>query len=121
MRVWAGALVAVDTSPERLIKQNKSIPHFGHYALPDPALFVTLADNKKKVAYLLTWLRTCPVLLYCLQRKELTALSNQSWHDFLEMGRSNKMRDDTTAAVSGGNSENHGRGFGDCWHISGFS
>ena len=54
MQVWAGALMAVDTSPEHLIEQNKSIPHFWHYALPDPALFVTLADDKKKVAYLLT-------------------------------------------------------------------
>ena len=97
--MWADALAAVDTSPERLVEQNKSILHFGHYALPDPALFVTPADDKKKVAYLLTWLRARPALLYRLQKQESTALSNQAWRDFLEMGRSDKVRDDTAAAA----------------------
>jgi hypothetical protein len=99
MRAWADALAAVDASPERLVEQNKSVPHSGHYALPDPALFVTPADGKKKVVYLLTWLRARPALLYRLQKKESTALSNQAWRDFLEMGRSNKMRDGTTTAA----------------------
>lgn len=97
--MWADALAAVDTSPECLVEQTKTVPHFGHYALPDPALFITPADDKKKVAYLLTWLRARPALLYRLQKQESTALSNQTWRDFLEMGRSDKLRDNTAAAA----------------------
>jgi len=91
--------VAVDTSPKCLVKQNKTSPHFGHYALPDPALLITPGDDKKKLAYLLTWLCTCPALLYCSQKQDLTALSNQAWHSFLEMGHSDKLRSDTAAAA----------------------
>jgi len=99
MQVWADALVAVDTSPKRLVKQTKASPHFGHYALPDPALFVMPGDDKKKLAYLLTWLRVRPALLYCLQKQDSTALSNQAWHDFLEMGCIDKLKNDTAAAM----------------------
>jgi len=43
--VWADALMAVDTLPEHLVEQNKTSPHFQHYALPDPALLVTPGDD----------------------------------------------------------------------------
>jgi len=99
MQVWADALVAVDTSPKRLVKQTKTSMHFGYYALPDPALFVTPGDDKKKLAYLLTWLHACPALLYRLQKQDSTALSNQAWCDFLEMGCSDKLKNDTAAAM----------------------
>jgi len=98
-QVWADALVAVDTLPECLVEQNKTSAHFRHYALPDPALLVMLGDDKKKLAYLLTWLRTHPALLYRSQKQDSTALSNQAWHDFLKMGHSDKLRSDTAAAA----------------------
>ena len=79
--------------------QTKTSPHFEHYALPDPALFVMLGDDKKKLAYLLTWLRTRPALLYYLQKQDSTALSNQAWRDFLEMGCSDKLKNDSAAAM----------------------
>jgi len=99
VQVWADALAEVDTSPEHLIEQNKTDLCFGHYALPDPTLFVTLADDMKKLAFLLMWLCACPALLYCLKRQQMTALSNQAWRDFLEMGHSDKQRNDTAAAA----------------------
>jgi hypothetical protein len=98
-QVWADALAAVDTSPERLVEQSKTSQHFGHYALPDPALLVTPGNDKKKLGFLLTWLRARPALLYRFQKQDSTALSNQAWRDFLEMGRSDKPRNDTAAAV----------------------
>jgi len=96
-QVWADALAAVDMLPERLVEQNKTSPHFGHYALPDPALLVMLDDDKKKLVYLLMWLCICPALLYRSQKQDSTALFNQAWCDFLEMGRSDKLRSDTAA------------------------
>jgi len=98
-QVWADALVAVDMSPKCLVKQNKTSAHFRHYVLPDPALLVMPGDDKKKLAYLLMWLCACPVLLYCSQKQDLTALSNQAWCDFLEMGHSDKLKSDTAAAA----------------------
>jgi len=53
MQVWADALAAVDTSLECLIEQSKTEPHFGHYALPDPTMLVTPADDMKKLTYIL--------------------------------------------------------------------
>jgi len=99
MQVWANALMAVDTSLKHLIEQTKTRPHFGHYALPDPVLFVMLGDDKKKLAYLLTWLHVHPALLYRLQKQDSTALSNQAWRDFLEMGHSDKLKNNTAAAM----------------------
>jgi len=91
--------MAVDTSPERLVEQTKTSPHLRHYALLDPALLVTPGDDKKKLAYLLTWLPARPTLLYHLQKQDSTALSNQAWRDFLEMGHSDKLKNDTAAAT----------------------
>jgi len=99
MQLWADALAAVDTSPEHLIEQSKTELRFGHYALPDPALLVTPADDIKKLAYILTLLHARPALLYCLKRQQIIALSNQAWQDFLEMGCSDKQRNDTAAAA----------------------
>jgi len=98
-QVWADALAAVDMSSKCLVEQNKISAHFRHYALPDPALLIMLGDDKKKLAYLLTWLHAHPVLLYRSQKQDLTALFNQAWCDFLKMGRSDKLRSDTAAAV----------------------
>ena len=58
-----------------------------------------ISDDKKKLAYLLTWLHAHPALLYHSQKQDLTALSNQAWCDFLEMGHSDKLRSDTAAAA----------------------
>jgi len=98
-QVWADALVAVDISPKCLVELNKTSVHFGHYALPDPALLIMPGDDKKKLVYLLMWLCACSALLYHFQKQDSTVLSNQAWHDFLEMCRSDKLMSDTAAAA----------------------
>lgn len=100
MPIWANALKGVDRSSSRLVQIRKAEAHYGHYALPEPALFVSPASDEKKAAYLLTWLRARPALLYRLVKQQPTALSNQTWRDFLEMGRNPAIGRGTKSAKS---------------------
>jgi hypothetical protein len=87
MPIWANALKKVNRSLSRLVQEHKAKTHYGHYALPEPALFVTPASDEKKISYIFTWLRARPALMYRLWKHHSTALSNQTWRNFLEMGR----------------------------------
>jgi hypothetical protein len=81
---WSAALKAVDQSPSRLLEASKSFVHFGHYALPDPGLFInTTVDTKAKVRYIEPWLRLRDIWLMRLAKEPSIALSNQNWRTFL--------------------------------------
>jgi len=72
---WGTALLAVD----RFFVSQQS----GHYAFPDPGLFVTPATNKKKAKFIKTWLRIRTAWILCVVHEGSLSMSSQHWHDFL--------------------------------------
>ena len=45
---WSTGLQVVNQSPSFLVEASKSFNHFGHYAFPDPGLFVSPTNNEKR-------------------------------------------------------------------------
>jgi hypothetical protein len=78
MPVWADALKAIDQSPDRIRDAPPKL-----YAFPEPALFVTPMNPKKIMSFLKTWLQAHLVILWRAEMQAMSALSNQTWRDFL--------------------------------------
>lgn len=90
---WADALKAIDQSPQR-IKEGvqKKV-----YALPEPALFVMPSNDQKKISYLMTWIRSRTAWIWHLESQGNTAVSAQTWRDFLGMNFNQAANDQTAA------------------------
>jgi hypothetical protein len=58
------------------------MPNYGHYAFPDPGLFIHVATSAK---YIKSWLRIRDVWFMRLANEPSLALSNQSWRSFLSI------------------------------------
>ena len=78
---WSAALQAVDRS--RLVEPSKTSAHFGHYAFPDPALFVTPTTSEKKAKFIGTWLRSRDAWIARIAHEGSLAMSGQHWRNFL--------------------------------------
>jgi hypothetical protein len=96
---WSAGLAAVDQSPSLLVEASKSSKHFGHYAFPDPGLFVSPASDQKKAGFVESWLRIREGWLMRLATETSLAMSAQNWRDLLAMDLSAvHERSDTKAA-----------------------
>jgi len=91
--VWEDALKAVDLSPHRI---KEDAPKKA-YALPEPALFVTPSDDQKKISYLMTWIKCRTAWIWLLESRANTAVSTQTWRDFLGMNFNRSTNDQTAA------------------------
>jgi hypothetical protein len=80
---WSAGLRAVNQSPSLLIESSKSSQHFGHYAFPDPGLFVSPLTDEKKAKFVESWLRIRESWLMRLATEPSLAMSAQSWRDLL--------------------------------------
>jgi hypothetical protein len=83
IRAWSAGLQAVNQSPSLLVESSKSSKHFGHYAFPDPGLFVSPATDEKKARFVESWLRIRESWLMRLATETSLAMSAQSWRDLL--------------------------------------
>ncbi|KAK2463506.1 hypothetical protein APHAL10511_004257 [Amanita phalloides] len=83
MPVWADALKAVDQSPYRI--RGKEFAQAKLYVFPEPALFVTPMNNNKKLSFLRTWIQAHAAILWRAETQSLSAVSAQTWRDFLAM------------------------------------
>jgi hypothetical protein len=92
MPVWANALRSVDQSAHRVQQDAKRT-----YALPEPALFVTPADEKKRISFLLMWLKCRVAWLWRLESESQVALTTQMWRDALGMDYNRTSRGETSA------------------------
>lgn len=96
---WSAGLQAVDQSPSRLVEVSKSSKHFGHYAFPDPGLFVSPASDTKKAKFIESWLRIREGWLMRLATETSLAMSAQNWRDLLAIDLSAiHEKNDTKAA-----------------------
>ena len=80
---WSAALQSVDQSPSLLVETFKTSKHFGHYAFPDPGLFVTPTSDEKKAKFIESWLRIREGWLMRVATEISLAMSNQNWRDLL--------------------------------------
>jgi hypothetical protein len=80
---WSAGLQAVDQSPSLLVEASKSSKHFGHYAFPDPGLFVSPISDEKKARFVESWLRIREGWLIRLATETSLAMSAQNWRDLL--------------------------------------
>jgi hypothetical protein len=92
---WSAALQAVDQSPSNLIEASKTMPNFGHYAYPDPGLFIHSATAYK---YIESWLRVRDAWFMRVAIEPSLALSNQSWRTFLSIDNTVPEKGETKAA-----------------------
>jgi hypothetical protein len=76
IRAWAEALQAVD---RHLVFHQSA-----HYAFPDPGLFVTPTNDKKKAKLIETWVRVRPAWIVRIVHEGLS-MSSQEWRDLLSM------------------------------------
>ena len=80
---WSDGLQAVNQSPSLLVEASKSFNHFGHYAFPDPGLFVSPASDEKKTKFIESWLRIREAWLMHVANETSLAMSGQNWRDLL--------------------------------------
>jgi hypothetical protein len=80
---WSAGLQAVDQSPSLLVETFKTSRHFGHYAFPDPGLFVSPSKDEKKARFIESWLRTREAWLMRVANETSLAMSGQNWRDLL--------------------------------------
>jgi hypothetical protein len=80
---WSTGLQAVNQSPSLLVEASKSFNHFGHYAFPEPGLFVTPASDDKKAKFIESWLRIREAWLMRVANETSLAMSGQNWRDLL--------------------------------------
>lgn len=96
---WSAGLQAVDQSPSLLAETSKSSKHFGHYAFPDPGLFVYPASDEKKARFIESWLRIREAWLMRITHETSLAMSGQNWRDLLAIDLSViEEKSDTKAA-----------------------
>ena len=96
---WSAGLQAVDQSPSFLIEASKTSKHFGHYAFPDPGLFVSPASDDKKAKFIESWLRIREAWLSRVANETSLAMSSQNWRDLLAIDLSAiQEKSDTKAA-----------------------
>jgi hypothetical protein len=69
----------------------------GTYALPEPALFVTPADEKKRISFLMTWLKCRVAWLWRLDSGSQVAMKSQMWRDLLGMNYNQIAKEGTSA------------------------
>jgi hypothetical protein len=91
---WSAALQAVDRS--LLLEAPKT---FGHYAFPDPGLFVGLAGDEKKAKFVETWLRIREAWIVRVAHGSL-AMSGQQWRDILSTDFSTLLGPSDTKAMN---------------------
>ena len=80
---WSAGLQAVDQSPSHLVQTSKISKHYGHYAFPNPGLFVSSASDEMKARSIESWLLAHDAWFMRLEREPSLAMSNQNWHTFL--------------------------------------
>ena len=80
---WSTGLQAVNQSPSFLVKASKSFNHFGHYAFPNPGLFISPTNDEKKAKFIEPWLRIREAWLMRVANETSLAMSNQNWLDLL--------------------------------------
>jgi hypothetical protein len=95
---WSAGLQAVDQSPTLLVAASKISNHFGHYAFPDPGLFVSPASDEKKARFIESWLRIREAWLMRVANETSLAMSGQNWRDLLATDLSVIQNSDTKAA-----------------------
>jgi hypothetical protein len=96
---WSAGLQAVNQSPSFLVEAIKSFNHFGHYAFPDPGLFVSPASDEKKAKFIESWLRIREAWLMRVANETSLAMSGQNWRDLLAIDLSAiQEKKDTKAA-----------------------
>jgi len=96
---WSAGLQAVSQSPSLLVEASKSFNHFGHYAFPDPGLFVSPASDVKKAKLIESWLRIREAWLMRVANETSLAMSGQNWRDLLAIDLSAiQNKNDTKAA-----------------------
>jgi hypothetical protein len=79
---WSAALQAVDQSSSNLVESSKTMQTYGHYAFPDPGLFI---HPTTAVKYIESWLRVRDIWFMRLAKEPSLALSSQSWRNFLSI------------------------------------
>jgi hypothetical protein len=94
---WQAALQTVDKS-SHLIETHKTSAHYGHYAFPDPGLFISPTADEKKSRYIESWLQARDAWLMRLQTEPSLAMSSQHWRTFLSMDLSVLEKGSTKAA-----------------------
>jgi len=95
---WSAALQAVDQSPSCLIEASKTSKHYGHYALPDPGLFISPASDEKRARFIESWLLARDAWLMRLEREPSLTMSNQNWRTFLTIDLNVLEKGETKAA-----------------------
>jgi hypothetical protein len=93
---WSAALQAVDQSSSNLVEASKTSHTFGHYAFPDPGLFI---HPTTAVKYIESWLRVRDIWFMRLEKEPSLALSNQSWRTFLSIDNTVEGKGETKAAL----------------------
>jgi len=77
----ANALLRVDRS-EACQKKKDSL-HIGHYAFLDPIILISSSSLEKCHCFIAAW--ACVHMFLIINMNGGSAISNNSWHDFLEM------------------------------------
>ena len=94
---WSAGLQAINQSPSLLVEASKSFDYFGHYAFPDPRIFISPASDEKKAKFIELWLQICEGWLMCVVNETSLAMSGQNWRDLL----SNDLSTDKTGICIG--------------------
>jgi hypothetical protein len=92
---WSAALQAVDQSSSNLVEASKTSQSYGHYAFPDPGLFIHPATAAK---YIGSWLQVRDAWFMRMAKESSLALSNQSWRTLLAIDHSVVEKGETKAA-----------------------
>lgn len=71
----------------------------GHYAFPDPGLFVTPTSAERKARFVESWLRARAAWLLRIRMEGSLAMSSQMWRDFLATDVYNTVDGDKRSAV----------------------
>ena len=96
---WSAGLQAINQSPSLLVEASKSFNHFGHYAFPDPRIFISPASKEKKAKFIESWLQIHVGWLMRVVNETLLAMSGQNWHNLLSNDLSAiQEKNDTKAA-----------------------
>jgi hypothetical protein len=93
---WSAALQAVDQSPSNLVEASKSTQSYGHYAFPDPGLFIHPTTAAK---YIQSWLRVRDAWFMRVAKEPSLALSNQSWRTFMSIDNAVRGKGETKASL----------------------
>lgn len=85
LQSWQNALSAVNCSPEELFSSTKLAENDGRYAFPEPGLFCSGNNDRRRNRFLTIWSTIRDICIYRLasNASRVRLLSNQDWRTFL--------------------------------------